>query len=333
MNVEYLRNIRITFKTFIPVLAAFGFIHPGLRSAFGQDASIASPKTASPITLLSEISKIEGGFQFTEGPTQGPENSVYFTDIPANQIKVWKHGGAVATWIEPSMHANGLMYETGGRLLACQMDGQVVAYDLSTKQSSVLASQFQGQRFNAPNDLIVDDAGGLYFTDPLYRAPQPLPQKVQAVYYVSNSGEVSRVSGDLPAPNGIGLSPDGKLLYVAPSMSSEMLVFDVLSPGKLSEPRVFCKLQQKEEGGNSGGDGLTVDTQGNLYFTTESGVQIFGTNGKWLQTIEFPEHPANVAFAGPERNMLVVTARTGVYSVKLSTSGLEPKRLRIESRQ
>lgn len=279
--------------------------------------------------VVGDVTKIQGDFEFVEGPTMAANGAVYFTDIPANQILVWEPGGKVATWLEPSMHANGLLAEAGGKLVACQMDGRVVVYDLDSKRETVLADSYNGQRFNAPNDLVIDQVGGLYFTDPLYRAPQPLPQDIQAVYYISVDGSVARVSDALPAPNGVGLSPDGKSLYVIPSMSAEMLVYDVIAPGQLSEPRIFCKLKQRNQAGRSGGDGMAVDTMGNLFITSNLGVQVFASDGRWIETIEFPEQPANVSFAGPERRMLVVTAKTGLYTVEVSTSGLPAGRLRV----
>lgn len=309
---------------------------PASKQANAQQPTAAQEGAGSadslrPLAVIGEVTKVQGDFQFTEGPACASDGAVYFTDIPANQILVWRQRQPVSLWVEPSNHANGLMYEAGGGLVACQMDGRVVVYDLETKKERVLAESYEGKRFNAPNDLVIDNEGGLYFTDPLYRAPQPLPQGIQAVYYVSTSGKVSRVSQDLPAPNGIGLSPDGKLLYVAPSMSAEMLVFDVLAPGKVSEPRLFCRLKQKEEGANSGGDGLVIDTSGNVYFTTDIGVQVYSSAGNWLTTIEFPEKPANVTFAGEDRNVLVVTARTGLYTVQVSATGLDPRKLNIDA--
>ena len=116
----------------------------------------------------------------------------------------------------------------------------------------MLARSFQGKRFNAPNDLVIDDSGGIYFTDPLFRAPQPLPQEVQAVYYISASGNVTRVTDHIAAPNGIGLSPDGKRLYVIPSRQAEMLVYDVDGPGKLSGGRTLCRLTQPPGKDNTG---------------------------------------------------------------------------------
>lgn len=286
-------------------------------SVVGEDQQAATTK----ITASGEVSKIQGEFAFTEGPAAAEDGTLYFTDIPNNTIHVLAVGGQVEVFVKPSGHANGLLIAPDGRLLACQMDGQVVAYDRKSKQLTVLAKQYDGERFNAPNDLVLDADGGLYFTDPLFRAPQPLPQGQQSVYYVAPDGQVTRVSGDLPAPNGIGMSLDGKRLYVIPSQSAKMLVFDVESPGKLSDPQVFCHLRQPADQTNSGGDGMAMDVQGNLYITTNLGIQIFSPAGKPIGLIEIPEHPANVTFGGPQRKTMYVTARHGLYAVPMPIAG------------
>lgn len=296
-------------------------------AAHGQQT--ASGGGGQGVSLRGSVEKLQGGFEFTEGPTQAADGSLYFSDIPADTIYVRRGNAEAESFIKPSGHANGLIAEPGGRLVACQMDGQVVAYDLQTKEMQPLASTYEGKRFNAPNDLVIDGEGGVYFTDPLFRAPEPLPQGVQAFYYIGTDGQVSRLSDDLPAPNGIGLSPEGDRLYVIPSHSAEMLVYEVDGPGKVSKRRVFCKLRQKEEGGNSGGDGMAVDTEGNVYITSGLGVQVFSPEGDFIMVIEFPEQPSNVTFGGSDNRTLFVTARNGLYSVDVSTTGLPANRLRI----
>jgi gluconolactonase len=158
----------------------------------------------------------------------------------------------------------------------------------------------------------------------LFRAPEPLPQGVQAVYYITSAGQVTRVTNHIPAPNGIGLSPDGKRLYVIPSQQAEMLVYDVDAPGELSNGRTLCRLTQPPGKDDTGGDGMAVDVQGNLYITTNLGVEIFSADGKQLGLVEFPEQPANVTFGGPKRTTMYVTARTGLYRVEMPIAGLPP---------
>ena len=162
----------------------------------------------------------------------------------------------------------------------------------------MLADKYDGKRFNAPNDLVIDRAGGVYFTDPAFRAPKPLPQGKTAVYYLSADGKVTRLIDDLPNPNGVILSPDEKTLYVIPSGQAEMMSYPVEGPGKIGKGKVFCTLKQPAKAKNSGGDGLTVDVKGNLYITSQLGLQVFDKDGKYLGTIKFPEQPANVTFGG-----------------------------------
>jgi gluconolactonase len=191
---------------------------------------------------------------------------------------------------------------------------------VDTKDKRVLAGEFEGQRFNAPNDLVIDAAGGVYFTDPMFGAPQPLPQGVQGVYYRSADGKVSRVVNNAPAPNGVLLSRDEKTLYVLPSMSPEMQAYPVEAPGQLGEMRVFCKVKNPP-GRNGGCDGATIDEHGNLYLTTGLGVQVFSPQGEALGVIEVPEQPANCTFGGPDGKTLYVTARTSLYAFPMLVKG------------
>ena len=274
---------------------------------------------------VGEVEEVKAGFIFTEGPAWSPHGSLFFTDIPNAKIhQLFEHRHTVGTFTSDSGHANGVLVDASGRMLVCQMDGRVVEYDTKTAQYKILADNYEGKRFNAPNDLIVDKSGGIYFTDPLFRAPQPLPQGIQAVYYIHPDGTVNRLTDNLPAPNGIGLSPDGKRLYVVPSRQAEMLVYDVEEPGKVVNGRTFCRLKQPPGKDNTGGDGMVIDVKGNLYITTNLGVEIFSPAGKHVGLVTFPQQPANVTFGGAERKTMYVTARTGLYRVEMPIAGLKP---------
>ncbi len=276
----------------------------------------------SMIEPTGPVEKVKSGFQFTEGPASAPDGTLYFSDIPANTIVKMTPSGEFSTFTDQSRHTNGMIYSADGRLFACQMDGQIVTYDPTSKETTVVADQFEGKRFNAPNDLVLDSMGGVYFTDPLFRAPEPLPQGVQAVYYVDNAGHVSRVTEHIAAPNGVALSPDGKRLYVIPSHQAEMLVYDVLSPGKLGDQRVFCTVKQPEGKSGTGGDGMAVDVEGNLYITTNLGVQIYSPQGEYRGMVVTQEQPANVTFGGADRKTLYITARTSLYRAPMPIAGL-----------
>ncbi|QDT09377.1 SMP-30/gluconolactonase/LRE family protein [Stieleria marina] len=277
------------------------------------------------IKPVGDVVEVAAGFAFTEGPAWDPsDSSLYFTDIPNTTIYQLDASGKLSKFTTDSKHTNGLLITSDGRLLGCQMDGQVVQYDKATGNATVLANKFDGTRFNAPNDLIIDRQGGIYFTDPLFRAPMPLPQGIQAVYYISQSGEVTRVTESIAAPNGIGLSPDGKRLYVCPSQQSEMLVYDVAAGGKLENGRTFCKVKQPAGKSDTGADGIVLDQEGNVYITTHLGVEIFSPAGKSLGLVEFPQQPANVTLGGKDGKTMYVTARTALYKVTMPRSGLKP---------
>jgi len=283
----------------------------------------AAPSAADAIPGIGpkgEVRKLQGELQFIEGPTSDGHGNLYFSDITANRIYKVDAAGTLSVFLEPSNHTNGLMYNRG-RLLACEMDGRLVAIDVASKETKALASQYHGQRFNAPNDLVVDRAGGVYFTDPHFRAPTPLPQEVVAVYYAAADGQVTRLLDDLKAPNGVILSPDEKTLYVIPSLQKQMMAYPVISPGKLGAGKVFCELQQPAGKDNSGGDGLTIDTHGNLYITSGLGIQVYDPHGKLLGILSFTEQPANCTFGGPGNHTLLVTARTSFYAVEMEAEG------------
>ncbi len=270
---------------------------------------------------VGKVTKVHGDFQFTEGPAPDGKGNLYFTDIPANRIYKLDKAGKVSAFRDPSGHCNGLMFNAAGTLFACQMDGRLLSINTATGKATVLADKYEGKRFNAPNDLVIDRTGGVYFTDPRFRAPKPWPQGKEAVYYRAADGKLSRLIDDLPAPNGVIMSPDEKTLYVVPSMQKEMWAYPIRSPGKLGKGRVLCTLVQPEGATNTGGDGLTVDTRGNLYITARLGVQVFSPEGKLLGMLKFPEQPANVAFGGPDMKTLYVTARTSLYAVKMESAG------------
>lgn len=292
-----------------------------LLLAFVFSVSAQENKPIPGVGPVGEIKKLHTGFQFVEGPAADRAGNVYFTDIPAERIHKVDTAGKLSVFREKSNHANGLMFNARGELVACEMDGQVVALGPDGKTVRVIAGKHNGQRFNAPNDLVIDGQGGVYFTDPTFRAPKPLPQGKAGVYYAAADGKVTRLLDDLPNPNGVILSPDEKTLYVIPTGQADMMAYPVAAPGKIGKGRVFCTLRQPEGKKGTGGDGLTIDTKGNLYITSALGLQVFSPEGKLLGIIRLPEQPANVTFGGPDRKTLYVTARTSLYTVPMAATG------------
>jgi len=293
----------------------------GLAWAVGLAAWLQNPSiNAQDFPGAGKALKVHGGFQFTEGPTYNGKH-LYFTDIPNDRIMRTDLKGNLEIFLEACGHCNGLMFDGNTRLIACRMDGELISVDTTSKAVKTLASNYNGKRFNACNDLVIDKTGGIYFTDPRYRAPEPWPQTQEAFYYRSTKGVVTRLGDDLAAPNGIILSPDESTLYVLPSMQKQLHAYTVKSPGDLAGKRVLFEVKQPADKENSGGDGMSVDVQGNLYLTTDIGVQVVSAQGKLLGVIPFPEQPANCSFGGPEMKTLFATCRTGLYAVDMPIPG------------
>ena len=295
-----------------------------LFAAIAIGVSFAWATAADPIAGLGPtgpITKLHTGFKFVEGPAADGKGNVYFTDIPEEKIFKIDASGKLSVAREKSGHSNGLMLNKNGEIVACEMDGQLVAFSVDGKERRLVVEKHNGKRFNAPNDLVLDKAGGIYFTDPAFRAPTPLPQEKTAVYYADEKGTVTRLIDNLPNPNGVILSPDEKTLYVIPSGQKKMMSYPVEGPGKIGAGKVFCELEQAKPDGNGGGDGLAVDVKGNLYITSGLGLQVFDATGKKLGIIAFPEVPANVTFGGKDLKTLFVTARTSVYTVPMEVTG------------
>jgi len=286
-------------------------------------AAAVNAENIPGIGPAGEITQVATGLQFTEGPAVDAQGNVYFTDVRANRIHKLDAAGQMTTFMENTDGANGLMFDKAGTLYACQGGkGRIVKIDVATKQVTPIAEQYNGKPFNRPNDLVLDSAGGVYFTDPMFGRGEAA-QDVQAVYYVDKGGKVTRLIGDLERPNGVLLSPDEKTLYVLPSGAAVVMAYPVQSPGKMGQGRVLSEMMKPEQGQPRGGDGLTVDTKGNLYVTVPalSGIQVISPDGKTLGFVRFPEGPSNCCFGGKDMKTLYVTARTSVYAVPMEATG------------
>ena len=288
-------------RTSLASILAFVVVLP---LSAGDDA-----KPIPGVGPVGKITKLHTKFQFTEGPAPDAKGNVYFSDIPAEKIFKVDPAGKLSVFTDKSNHSNGLKFNGKGELVACEMDGRIVAYDIATKKPRVVVDKFDGNRFNAPNDLVVDSTDGVYFTDPSFRAPKPMPQNKLGVYYVDAAGKVARLIDNLPNPNGVLLSVDGKTLYVIPTGQAEMMAYPIEAPGKIGQGKVFCSLKQKEGQKAGGGDGATIDSKGNLYITSALGLQVFDPAGKLLGIIALPEQPANVCFGGRGREDAVRDGR------------------------
>jgi len=268
------------------------------------------------VTADTRIAKLAGGFRFTEGPADDGRGNVYFSDIPNNKILKWSADGKLSTFMSGSGGANGLYFDKSGALIACQGGSRQLSSIDATGKVKVLADKYDGKYLNSPNDLWIDAKGGIYFTDPRYGNRSGMAQDGEHVYYLAaGAAELVRVVDDMVRPNGLIGSVDGKKLYVADAEDGKTFVYNVNADGTLADKKLFAA---------KGSDGMTVDGNGNIYLTPpgESVVAVYDAKGKLIESIEFPESPANICFGGKDKQTLFVTARTSFYSVKTSAKGL-----------
>jgi gluconolactonase len=297
-------------------LLASCFIPLVLMGAAPQDAD-AKEDPGKPV--LGAPERLHGGMEFTEGPTPDAEGNVYFTDIPAERIHIHRPDGSLETFMKSSGKCNGLMFDKEGRLWACQgAEGRIIRIDVDTSEITPVADYIDGGPFLSTNDLTLDAHGGAYFTDPAYWRHKD--SKVdEGVYYVAEDGTITRIAEGLSRPNGILLSPDGGTLYILPTGERRLIAHPVLAPGKIGPGRDLAALK-------AGGDGLTCDTEGNVYLTQPRlrSIIVFSPEGEELTSVKIKGSPSNVCFGGPELDHLYVTAGSNLFRIPVNKKGLAP---------
>jgi gluconolactonase len=277
----------------------------------------------SPVAPGAKVTLLAGGFRFTEGPAADNDGNVYFTDQPNNRILKWSvDDDALSVFANMSGRANGLSFDRHGRLLSCSdMENEIWEFDMEGGHR-ILLTGFEGKRLNGPNDLWIHPDGGIYFTDPLYprdywtRSPEP-QQDGEHVYYLPPDGENPiRVATDLAKPNGIIGSPDGRRLYVADIQAGKTYVYEIQPDATLADKTLFAPM---------GSDGMTTDSNGNIYLTGK-GITVFNPKGEQIAHIPVEAGwTANVCFGGKDRKTLFITATEHLYSLRMNVAGVHSK--------
>ena len=254
-------------------------------------------------------------------------------------------GADVAEYGQPG--ANGLTLDPKGRLTINQHGNHRVVRDENDGTQTVLADSYQGKRLNSPNDLVYRSDGTLFFTDPPFGFPKffndtrkQLP--FSGVYSIYKD-KLQLVSKDLTGPNGIALSPDEKYLYVGNwprSLTGQelreeddgvteigdrhkvIMRYEVQPDGTLKNGIVFFDFTNAA--GEDGLDGIKVDQKGNLYVSAPGGLWVISPEGKHLGTIITPRHVHNMAWGDADGKTLYLTARSGLYRIRLNIPGVRP---------
>lgn len=311
------------------------------------------PRLDAVVSPGAVAERLADGFAFTEGPVWVPRlhagksyggggqgGYLLFSDPNKNVIHRWDPDtGAVSIFRTKSGYTGvggpdiGLYHQPGSngltlspeptpRLTICEHGNRRVTRLEPNGSLTILADRFQGQRLNSPNDLVYRSDGILYFTDPPFGLPKvfddPRKETPFSGVYAVVGGEVRLLSRDLAGPNGLAFSPDEKHLYVDNWDEARKVVlrFDVAPDGSLANPTTFVNLTGF--GGELAFDGLKVDAAGNVYLSAPDGVRVYAPDATHLGTISLPELPANFTFGDDDARTLYMTARTGLYRLRLN---------------
>jgi len=319
------------------ILAAAGM----LRSQEAGKIVKVDPALDAIVPAGAKIEKLAGGLVFTEGPLWMRDGGGYllFSDVPGNAIYKWSPGGKVVDFRRPVfpgkagkgefIGSNGQTLDKQGRLITCEHGNRRVSRTEKSGAIVTVVDRFEGKRLNSPNDVVFKSNGDMYFTDPPYglakQDDDPAKElKFNGVYRLTSAGKLEVLVKDLTRPNGLAFSPDEKKLYVANSDPARKIwmVYDVKADGTPANGKVFYDVTKQTADGLP--DGMKVDAKGNLYCTGPGGVWVFSPQGKHIGTIAPAETPANCAWGDADGKTLYITARTGLYRVKLSIGGVRP---------
>ena len=279
------------------------------------------------------LERLATGCRWAEGPAYfAAGRYLLWSDIPNDRVMRWDEtDGSVSVFQSPAFHSNGHTVDREGRLVSCEHSGRCVSRTEHDGRRSVIVSHADGRRFNSPNDVVVKSDGSVWFTDPSYGIDSEYEGHAAASEldgchvwrFDPASAAVEAVATDFEKPNGLGFSPDERLLYVA----------DTGATHRTDGPRHIRRFRVNDDGrGLSGGevfaectqglfDGFRIDTRGNLWTSAGDGVHCYAADGALIGKVRVPEVVANVCFGGPKRNRLFICATTSLYAIYVNAAG------------
>lgn len=296
------------------------------------------------IDTNAAIEVIAKGYTWSEGPVWIAEKQMLlFTDVPENKMYQWKEGDSAKLYLTPSGYtgsvkriggedgANGLALNKDGKLLLCQSGNRQVVIlnaplDAPKTEFTVLASNYEGKKFNSPNDLIVDSKNNIYFTDPVYGLPQRETDSTrelsfEGVYKISADGKLSLLVDSIQHPNGIALSPNEKTLYVASSDEKhpKWYAFKLDENGNIASGSVLLDATTMMENATmkQGADGFKIDQYGNIFSAGPDGINIISPSGKLIGLIKIKDRKTSNCAFNESKDVLFITADDLVLKIKL----------------
>jgi len=277
----------------------------------------SSPGIKGVVAPGVEPQLVSEAFDNTEGPLGTADGGLLFSDTNASITYRMDPDGKISVFRRNTNRGNGIALTRDGDFIWAEEPR------ILRRTKNGYTNLTAGFRLFQPNDLIADDKGGIYFTDP---GPRPVVPGVKVfVYYIPPGGKPIIIDDSVARPNGITLSRDGKTLIVANTIGNDIIAYDVQPDGSVRNRRVYVTLHDIKPGEESFADGMGIDREGRLYVTTIRGIQVFDARRAYLGTISVPRQPSNVAFGGPDKRTLYISARPAIYKLQMLSQG--PERL------
>jgi len=339
-------------KVLPPLLLILPYLGLGQTNTLGSDVVNANSN-------LQEI--FSGGVgTILEGPTMGPNGTLYFSDIIFTELSgmkagiIWQHEphtGDTKVFRSPSGMTNGLAFDLDGNLISCEgadFGGRrVIKTDMENGTSTIVAGLYNDRPFNSPNDVVTDNNGRIYFTDPRYFGKEPIDQPLDGVYRIDNDGTAHLIIANASKPNGIAISPEGNRLYIAnydfghsnfytfpkefkgptSAVTGAILEYSLFPDGSAQFNRILVDLL------NHGPDGIKVDSEGNIYVAVEGNILVYSPEGEQIEEIQVPNESAtNLCFGrGEFGKTLFITTSKKLYSLEVNKEGFHiPFRKQID---
>ena len=275
-------------------------------------AGLGSPQLKSILLPGEGWSLVGEGYKFTEGPIANAKGEVFFNDIPNDTTYKIGLDGKVSVFAKDTKRANGLAFGPDGKLYAAATGAtEIAAYDAEGSRS-VVATGIKG------NDLVINHKGDIWVTNPGNDAAP------STVWHINPKGEKKVVDTGLRFANGITLSPDQTLLYVADYRSHWIYSYQIKPDGSLAYKQKYYHLHMPDNADEAGADGIRVDREGRLYVASRMGIQVCDQPGRVMCIIPTPNGKiANLCFGGENFDTIFATCGDKVYKRKVAAKGAD----------
>lgn len=286
------------------------------------------PVKKIPVFNHNKITLVKKDFLFLEGPTWSSQNQAfYFSEMNFNSSQVLGPESTIyqlklpdqITIYQENSGTNGLLAKEEFLYTMNHANRSLSRITLSSRKSEILVNEYQGLKFNSPNDLVQAADGTLYFTDPNWQLSERLQETpYTGVYAMTNKGKITLIDDSLDRPNGIALSPNQRTLYVG-SFTNEIFRYEIDANGTVGKKKLFIKIDSP--------DGMAIDCVGNLYATSHSQgiIYVYSSEGEQLDKIVVGPKITNIAFGGHDLTTLLITTDHGLYTLKVNIAGLASK--------